>query len=79
MDKQHLVQMSNRIAQFFQAMPDVAEAEEGVVNHLAKFWPPAMRQALLQHVAEGGEGLLPLVQQALQQHGGRLLPYSPAG
>jgi formate dehydrogenase subunit delta len=79
MDIHNLVHMANRIGQFFEAMPDVAEAEDGVASHLQKFWAPPMRLALLAHVAAGGEDLQPLVLRAVQRHAERLQPVVRAG
>lgn len=70
-----LIQMANRIAEFFAAMPAHDEAVDGVANHLRKFWPPAMRLELLQHVALAGDtGLHPLVAVALQDRADWLQP-----
>jgi formate dehydrogenase subunit delta len=66
MDTDNLVFMANRIGTFFEAMPQRDEALDGIANHIAKFWAPPMRAAMAQHVAQGGEGLLPLVKDALQ-------------
>ena len=43
MDVDNLIHMANRIGEFFQAMPDRAEAVEGVATHIHKFWEPRMR------------------------------------
>lgn len=69
MDIHNLVHMANRIGEFFQAMPDRAEALDGIANHVAKFWEPRMRRALLAHVQDhAGEGLLPIVDEAIRSH-----------
>jgi len=69
MDMHHLVRMANQIGEFFQVMPDHAEALEGIANHIRKFWAPRMRLQLGQHLAEhAGEGLLPIVKEALAVH-----------
>ena len=61
-----LVKMANQIGAFFEAMPDRAEALEGIAGHLRKFWAPAMRRELLAHVdAHGDAQLQPLVAQAV--------------
>ena len=39
----NLIRMANRIGDFFEAMPDHAEALEGIATHLKKFWEPRMR------------------------------------
>jgi formate dehydrogenase subunit delta len=68
MDIDNLVHMANRIGQFFQAMPDHAEALDGIATHIKKFWEPRMRHRLADHLASGGEGLLPIVQESLRAH-----------
>ena len=69
MNTDHLVHMANRIGEFFQAMPDRSEAMEGIATHLKRFWEPRMRQALADHVdRHGGQGLMPLVRDALSLH-----------
>ncbi|MFN7725437.1 MAG: formate dehydrogenase subunit delta [Rubrivivax sp.] len=78
MDIHNLVHMANRIGQFFEAMPDTTEAQAGVAQHLQKFWAPPMRLALLAHVQAGGEGLQPLVLQAVQAHAAQLQPVARA-
>lgn len=69
MNTDHLVHMANRIGEFFQAMPDHAEALDGIASHLKRFWEPRMRQELATHLDQrGGEGLMPLVHEALTVH-----------
>jgi formate dehydrogenase subunit delta len=69
MDADNLVRMANRIGQFFEAMPDRAEALAGVATHLKKFWEPRMRRELAEHIDQhDGAGLLPIVREALQRH-----------
>ena len=69
MDIHNLIHMANRIGEFFQAMPDHSEALEGIASHIRKFWDPRMRKALSQHLdAQGGEGLMPIVLEALSRH-----------
>ena len=63
-----LVKMANQIANFFGAMPNRAEALEGIAQHIRKFWVPRMRQRFLAHVDSGGAGLHPLVLQSVQAH-----------
>ena len=71
MDVQNLVHMANRIGDFFASMPDHAEAVEGVANHIHKFWEPRMRRQMTAHIEQaGGEGLSPLVLEALKTHPG---------
>jgi formate dehydrogenase subunit delta len=68
MDIDHLVQMANRIAEFFEAMPDPVEARDGVAQHLQRYWEPRMRRELLAHVQQNqGAGLRPLVLAAVRE------------
>lgn len=65
MDIDNLVHMANRIAEFFEAMPDRDEARDGVAQHLQRYWEPRMRRELVSHVhANQGAGLRPLVLEA---------------
>ena len=47
MDTQNLIDMANRIGDFFDSMPDREEAITGVADHIRRFWEPRMRRALL--------------------------------
>lgn len=55
MDTAHLVQMANRIAEFFDAMPpdDPDGGTAGVLLHLKRYWTPAMRRELCDAAAAG--------------------------
>ena len=69
MNTDHLVQMANRIGEFFQAMPERSEAMAGIATDLKRFWEPRMRHELAAHVdQQGGQGLMPLVLDALTLH-----------
>lgn len=76
----NLVQMANRIGDFFAAMPDHGEALEGIVTHLRKFWEPRMRRRIyaLLDAADADSGhdarLQPLVVEALRAARTRLEP-----
>ena len=61
-----LVYMANQIGKFFVSQ-GTDEAVAGTADHLHKFWDPRMRKQILDHVAQGGEGLDPLVKQAVEQ------------
>ncbi|RQP25120.1 formate dehydrogenase subunit delta [Piscinibacter terrae] len=64
-----LVRMANQIGDFFDAMPDHAQALEGIAVHIKKFWDPRMRRELLAHMDQGGAiGLSPVVFEALGRH-----------
>jgi formate dehydrogenase subunit delta len=69
----HLVRMANQIGDFFEAMPDRAEALHGIAEHLRKFWDPRMRRELQAHLdgcAAGADtsGLSATVAEALALH-----------
>lgn len=66
MDADNLVQMANRIGEFFEAMPDREEALDGIAGHIQRYWEPRMRQALLAHMNEGAAGLMPIVAEAIR-------------
>jgi formate dehydrogenase subunit delta len=58
--------MANQIGKFF-ASQDKTKAPAAIAEHLKKFWDPRMRDAILAHLAKGGEGLDPLVRRAVEQ------------
>lgn len=71
MDIANLIRMANRIGDFFEAMPDRAEAMDDIAEHIQKFWEPRMRTALLDFLDEspdgqaGDVGLDPMVRDAI--------------
>lgn len=65
MSPDKLVYMANQIGKFF-AHQGEAKAVGSIADHLAKFWDPRMRAAIVAHLAHGGAGLDPLVKQAVQ-------------
>ena len=54
MEDQHIVNMANQIASFFEAYLDQAEAIDGVSGHLKKFLSPKMR-VKLKEIADQGD------------------------
>lgn len=69
MDIEKLVRMANQIGTFFEAMPDHAEAVEGIALHIQKFWEPRMRREFLGALDAGHAetaALLPIVKEAVQ-------------
>jgi formate dehydrogenase subunit delta len=63
-----LVMMANQIGTFFISQgPDKAVAD--IAEHLKKFWDPRMRAAIAAYVRDGGVGLKPEVQLAIEQLG----------
>jgi formate dehydrogenase subunit delta len=60
-----LIYMANQIGKFFAAQGH-DKTVAGVANHLTKFWDPSMRKKIVHHLDQGGEGLDPLVREAVQ-------------
>ncbi len=75
MSPDHLAHMANQIAQFHAALPDPAEAREGVFTHLRRFWEPRMRTAIYQWIDEHGTDTLhPLAKEVLMARRAELEP-----
>jgi len=55
-DLERLIEMANQIGDFFAPYPP-ERAREGLRNHLRTYWDPRMRNALLEHIDAGGDGL----------------------
>lgn len=71
----HLVDMANDIAAYFQTQPDHAEAVEGMLVHMQKFWEPRMRRKIVRQLQDGhGDGLSPLARDAIAALGQRIDP-----
>jgi formate dehydrogenase subunit delta len=68
-NNENLIRMANQIGQFFESMPDRADAEAGIANHLKKFWDPRMRRAFLAAIdSQTADGLIDIVQSAVALH-----------
>lgn len=70
-----LVDMLNRIADFYAAMPDPDQACADVASHVKRFWEPRMRTDLYAWLdagrpadGEGAPALRPLAERALATH-----------
>ncbi|VVE62523.1 formate dehydrogenase [Pandoraea captiosa] len=75
MDGNNLVRMANRIADFFESLPDREEALGEVAAHLHKFWDPRMRTQILSLVGTpAADDMHALVREALERHRARLTP-----
>jgi formate dehydrogenase subunit delta len=61
-----LVTMANDIAAFFDAASDAGESAQSVAAHLRRYWDPRMRKQIVQYVASGGEGLVPIARAAVE-------------
>ena len=70
MDTQNLIDMANRIGDFFASMPDHEEAVAGVADHIRRFWEPRMRRALLASLdaPQASASMEPIVREALSLH-----------
>jgi formate dehydrogenase subunit delta len=79
MDIDNLVKMANRIGDFFEAMPDADEARTGIADHLQRFWERRMREEIVAHVDRGGEGLKPIVREAIARRRAQLAPQTVDG
>lgn len=66
MSTPQLVTMANDIASFFDAASDAEEASRNVATHLRRYWDPRMRKQIVQYVATGGEGLVPIARGAVE-------------
>lgn len=63
---EHLIEMANDIGNYFRAEPDQGAARAGILQHIERFWEPRMRRKMVAYLADtGGEGLEPLVREAL--------------
>ncbi|CBW74209.1 NAD-dependent formate dehydrogenase delta subunit (fdsD) (EC 1.2.1.2) [Mycetohabitans rhizoxinica HKI 454] len=73
-----LVDMANRIGEFFESMPDRHAALEGIADHLKRFWEPRMRRTLLDALDRGMDPaldeLMPIAREALVRYRDRLMP-----
>lgn len=59
-----MIRMANQISAYFEAYPRT-EALAGIAKHIKSFWDPRMRRHIEEYVANGGEGLSPLVIAAM--------------
>jgi len=50
MKKNHLITMANQIGGFFKSYPDKEQATKDIATHLKRFWPPIMRQEIIEYV-----------------------------
>lgn len=66
MSPDKLVYMANQIGKFFVSQGH-DKAVAGVADHLAKFWDPRMRAAIVEYVETGGGKLDPCVREAVDK------------
>jgi formate dehydrogenase subunit delta len=75
MDEENLIDMANRIGEFFDSMPDREEALAGIADHIRRFWEPRMRRALLADRPDaGGLQMTAIVKEALLANREKLTP-----
>ncbi|KND54806.1 NAD-dependent formate dehydrogenase delta subunit [Candidatus Paraburkholderia kirkii] len=70
MDVDNLIEMANRIGEFFDSMPDRAEAVDSVADHIRRFWEPRMRIEILAALddPEASATMEPIVRESLEKH-----------
>ncbi|MGH8781598.1 formate dehydrogenase subunit delta [Paraburkholderia sp.] len=76
MDENNLIDMANRIGDFFESMPDRDEALAGIADHIHRFWEPRMRRTILAAL-DGPPTeieMTPIVREALLRHREALTP-----
>jgi formate dehydrogenase subunit delta len=57
--------MANQIGVFFESQRR-QDPVDGIADHIKKFWDPRMRRAIMAHAEDGGDGLDPIVLQAVR-------------
>jgi formate dehydrogenase subunit delta len=69
MDSHQLIKMANQIGQFFESMPNRAEAEKDIATHLKRFWDPRMRRVILASLdTDDANSMSAIVREALTSH-----------
>jgi formate dehydrogenase subunit delta len=78
MDVDNLIDMANRIGEFFDSLPDQHEATDCIADHIRRFWEPRMRLAILNSLdnPEASAAMEPIVREALIEHRKDLTPAS---
>ncbi len=62
----NLIKMVNQISVNNQHHDSDQQAAEAVAGHLTKFWARSMKQMIIIHLNEGGEGLLSVSRRAVE-------------
>jgi formate dehydrogenase subunit delta len=65
MSPDKLIYMANQIAAFFKSQGE-DKAAAAIADHINKFWEPRMRSAILAYWETGGQGLDPMVRNAMK-------------
>jgi formate dehydrogenase subunit delta len=76
MDVDNLIDMANRIGEFFDSLPDREESVDSIADHIRRFWEPRMRNAILAALDEPAVSatMHPIVHEALLKHRADLTP-----
>jgi formate dehydrogenase subunit delta len=75
MDEHNLIDMANRIGEFFDSMPDRKEAIDGIADHIRRYWEPRMRRALIATLdTPACAALCQIAHEALMLHRVALTP-----
>lgn len=75
MKEQHLIEMANRIGEFFESMPERDEAVTGIAEHIRHFWEPRMRRVILAALDNANACTMrEIVREALCAHRAELEP-----
>ena len=67
MKNDQLIKMVNDITSFFASDPDREESINGIHGHISRFWNIKMREAIKQHVNDGGEGVPEIAVEAIRR------------
>ncbi|CAG4905248.1 formate dehydrogenase subunit delta [Paraburkholderia gardini] len=77
MDDNNLIDMANRIGDFFDSLPDHEEAVTSIADHIRRFWEPRMRRAILATLDTPGATeivMSDIVRESLVKHRDDLTP-----
>jgi formate dehydrogenase subunit delta len=77
MDDNNLIDMANRIGDFFGSLPDHEEALTNIADHIRRFWEPRMRRAILATLDKPGGTeieMSDIVRESLTKHRADLTP-----
>ncbi len=77
MDDNNLIDMANRIGDFFDSLPDHEEAVNSIADHIRRFWEPRMRREILATLDTPGATeieMSDIVRESLVKHRVDLTP-----
>jgi formate dehydrogenase subunit delta len=67
MNIDNLIEMANDIGNYFKSESEHEEAVKGVFTHMDRFWEIRMQRQIVDHLDQGGEGLDPIVAEAVSR------------